>query len=829
MRRSTPRQKTLRYTRLAFLALCLAMLFFLGQKYRKANYNAPVLSLKINEICLNNPGTEVTQGLTYQSYIELYNPTGETISLAGLRLATDTGDNAQLLVGEIEPHGFSCIYALSEDGPEPEGSLSVRLSLSGVHTVTLTWEKIVNLATLKTEAALPVDSVPLPGIRTQGTVYARTEDGGKEFAPLRPTPGASNQTAAGLLAEQPVIETASGFYQNSVTVSMSAPDGLTIRYTLDGSTPDETSPVYQEPLHLTDPCAQPNVYAALTDIVAETTDYLPPAQAVDKAIVLRASAFDADGNYSNPVTASYFINQEQKNGYPDAWILSLTSDPDYLFSEERGIYVRGSGYEQAFKDGIIYEEFPWIELMDYMNYHREGSESERPAHLALFDEQGNTLLDQDCGIRIRGNESRSFPQKSFTLFARKRYGNSAFTSVFSDTEESCPSMILNNSQSLKKVFFFSLVSDRDTATQEYHPCQVFLDGEYWGMYFLMEKYSAEYLQNHYQVPADDILLIKDSEEVQSGKAEDFALYQEAAELLHSDLTDPDTCETLLETIDMQSLIDWLCTNIYIANTDTRPLGGNVYTWRSTRPDGEGWNDGRWRWILYDLDDSLAVGTEWENNEPWLMDTFTEHAGYYPAGFLDTEPLPALMQNEDFRRQFVLTFLDMANENFRPERVNVLLDQLKTQYADQADLSWQRWNTVPWYDSFEDQIETLRIFFENRFDAIVPALAEHFELTGDLVDLTLSIQTAGTDPESSSETDGGTVTLNTITPDLSNGSWNGRYYTDYPITLKAEPAKGYLFAGWELENGTFLSGDANEKEILVQLQESTELTAVFEAE
>lgn len=829
MRQSTPRQKTPRYTRLAFLALCLAMLFFLGQKYRKANYNAPVLSLKINEICLNNPGTEVKQGLTYQSYIELYNPTGETISLAGLRLATDTGDNAQLLVGEIEPHGFSCIYALSEDGPEPEGSLSVRLSLSGVHTVTLTWEKIVDLSTLKTEPALPVDSVSLPGILTQGTVYARTEDGGEEFAPLRPSPGASNQTAAGLLAEQPVIETASGFYQNSVTVSMSASEGLTIRYTLDGSTPDETSPVYQEPLHLTDPSAQPNVYAALTDIVAETTNYLPPAQAVDKAIVLRASAFDADGNYSNPVTASYFINQEQKNGYPDAWILSLTSDPDYLFSEERGIYVRGSGYEQALKDGIIYEEFPWIELMDYMNYHREGSESERPAHLALFDEQGNTLLDQDCGIRIRGNESRSFPQKSFTLFARKRYGSSAFTSIFSNPEATYPTIILNNSRTLKKVFFFSLVSDRDTATQEYHPCQVFLDGEYWGMYFLMEKYSAEYLQNHYQVPADDILLIKDSEEVQAGKSEDKILYQEAVDLLNSDLSDPDTYEKLSEAIDMQILIDWLCTNIYIANTDTRPLSSNVYTWRSTRPDGEGCNDGRWRWILYDLDDSLAVGTEWENNEPWLMDTFTEHAGYYPAGFLDTEPLPALMQNEDFRRRFVLTFLDMANENFCPERVSALLEQLETQYADQAALSWQRWNTTPCYDTFEEQIQSLRTCFENRFDVIVPALAEHFELTGDLVNLTLSAGTAGADPDSSSQTDGGTVTLNTITPDLSDGSWTGRYYTDYPVTLKAEPADGYQFAGWEFENGTFLSGDANEEEILVQLQGNTEIAAVFEAE
>lgn len=822
MRRSTPRQKTLRYTRLAFLALCLAMLFFLGQKYRKANYNTPILSLKINEICLSNPGTEVKQGLTYQSYIELYNPTGETISLAGLRFATDTGDNAQLLVGEIEPHGFSCIYALSEDETEPEDRLSVRLNLSGVHTVTLTWEKIVDLATLKTEAALPVDSVPLPGIRTQGTVYARTEDGGKEFAPLRPTPGASNRTAAGLLAEQPVIETASGFYQKSVTVSMSAPDGLTIRYTLDGSAPDEASPVYQEPLHLTDPSAQPNIYAARTDIVAETTTYLPPTQAVDKAVILRASAFDADGNYSNPVIATYFINLKQKDAYQDTWTLSLTSDPDNLFSEERGIYVRGSGYEQALKDGIIYEEFPWIELMDYMNYHREGSESERPAHLALFDEQGNTLLDQDCGIRIRGNESRSFPQKSFTLFARKRYGNSAFTSIFSNPETTYSTMILNNSRTLKKVFFFSLVSDRDTATQEYHPCQVFLDGEYWGMYFLMEKYSAEYLQNHYQIPADDILLIKDSEEVQSGKAEDIALYQEVAELLHSDLTDPDTYETLLETIDMQSLIDWLCTNIYITNTDTRPLGGNVYTWRSTHPDGEGWNDGRWRWILYDLDDSLAVGTEWENNEPWLMDTFTEHAGYYPAGFLDTEPLPALMQNEDFRRQFVLTFLDMANENFCPERVNTLLDQLEEDYSSQAALNWQRWNTCPWYDTLETQLDSLRTFFNNRFDFIIPCLADHFGLTGDLTDLTLSIHTEGSTEES-----GGTLTLNTITPDLTEQDWTGRYYTDYPVHLRARHAKGYRFVRWEIENGEILSGDSEQKKIDVQLGTDTRITAVFE--
>ena len=141
-----------------------------------------------------------------------------------------------------------------------------------------------------------------------------------------------------------------------------------------------------------------------------------------------------------------------------------------------------------------------------------------------------------------------------------------------------------------------------------------------------------------------------------------------------DLDDPEVYAGLLAQMDMQSFIDWMCTNIYIANTDSKPLENNVYTWQSelAAPDAEAGSlvcsDGKWRWMLYDLDDSLAVGTSMENGETYTMDSFTDHAGYAPSGYLDDEPMAALMKNADFRRQFVLTFLDMANENFRAERV-----------------------------------------------------------------------------------------------------------------------------------------------------------------
>ena len=174
-----------------------------------------------------------------------------------------------------------------------------------------------------------------------------------------------------------------------------------------------------------------------------------------------------------------------------------------------------------------------------------------------------------------------------------------------------------------------------------------------------------------------------------------------------------------------------------------------------------------------------------------------------------------MANAQFREQFVLTFLDLANENFSPEQVNAHLDQLAETYTDQADLSWQRWNTVSQYETVPEQIEDLRTFFEKRFDAVIPYLARHFDLTGDLVTLTLSQEGEGT------------VTLNSISPDLSGQNWSGRYYTDYPVALTAEAPEGYSFVGWEIEGGETVSGSASDAQIQVRLETDTEIRAVFE--
>lgn len=531
--------------------------------------------------------------------------------------------------------------------------------------------------------------------------------------------------------------------QTSVPFSLSENETVSLTR-LEENTADTASSVLLDTVYIPDSMKIGAVYARTED-----GGYLPPDSPVDKAVVLRAVAFDAAGNSSNITTATYFIDFDQKDGYENAAVLSLVTDPDNLFSSETGIYVRGALYDDAMEAGLIYNGLPWTYLTEYTNYYLEGAEAERPVYIQFFNASREETLAQDCGIRIRGNESRHFPQKSFSLYARSRYGSSSFSPVFFDTGISYPNLILNSGRQLKKIFFFSLVEDRDTAIQQYTPCQVFLNGEYWGMYYLMEKYSSEYLAGHYDVAPDNTLLVKDTRYVENGSPQDIARYKELRTFLaEQNLADPDVYQELLTKMDMQSFIDWMCTNIYIANTDTKPLGGNVLTWQTLTPENDAEGDGRFRW----------------------------------------------------------------------EHVKALLENLEEQHA-WADTGWMRWNTAPQTGTFEEQTAELHTFFEHRAEYIIPMLAEHFGLQGPLVDITLSSV-----PDKQ-----GSIKLNTISPDLSETDWNGQYYTDYPMTVRADSAKGYRFVRWEVDGGEIVSGDVNDPEIQVHLSGDVRITAHFKKE
>ena len=110
------------------------------------------------------------------------------------------------------------------------------------------------------------------------------------------------------------------------------------------------------------------------------------------------------------------------------------------------------------------------------------------------------------------------------------------------------------------------------------------------------------------------------------------------------------------------------------------------------------------------------------------------------------------------------------------------------------------------------MESVRSFYRDRPDKAANQLKSNCQLKGNLAVVTLN-----------NDTSEGTVKLNTITPAFTNNKWEGKYYTDYPVTLKAQPETGYRFARWETSDGQSYIEDTIE----LSLKGNVTVTAVYE--
>ena len=91
------------------------------------------------------------------------------------------------------------------------------------------------------------------------------------------------------------------------------------------------------------------------------------------------------------------------------------------------------------------------------------------------------------------------------------------------------------------------------------------------------------------------------------------------------------------------------------------------------------------------------------------------------------------------------------------------------------------------------------------------LTKNLNLSGKTVDVTLKINNG----------ESGLIKVNTTLPTFRDGSWIGKYFTDYPIEISAVEKEGYKFVEW--------TGSVNSKESTVKLdlKENIEIKAVFE--
>ena len=571
-------------------------------------------------------------------------------------------------------------------------------------------------------------------------------------------------------APMPEPSVPAGYYQEAFVLTLSAPEGGTIYYTTDGSEPSPQSAVYTDGIRIENRSDQPNVYNAVQNVVADWKNYVPNSTPVEKGTVVRAIFVSDWGAESDILTQTYFVGIPQPE---DRYTLSLVFEPDELFGTD-GIYVTGTDYD-AWYSAAVNPDPDEVRLNPMLNYLQD---LEIPAVVQILGEDGE-ILNQSIGLRLQGRASRREDKKPFTLTARVEYGGSNVFDVSLFDGITSHSVMLK--RYLTDVLAADIVADRDVSVLHTQPVRVYLNGEYWYDCYMTERYDQQFFRQYYQV--SDRWLVKEgtpNEDTEDGTVQsaydEYMYWVETA-----DFSDPVQWEQFLEETDLQSYIDYMVINYYLCNVDMAEYT-NYVVWRSSYEGNGPYEDARWRWCIYDIG-----ALEWIPNYPEqygsaeAVNLFSEEYMYSQMRMYN-----ALKRVPEFCRRFVLSFMDIVNNNFRPESVQSVLEK----YG--MDLNWQNG------------------FLRKRPQYATAYLAEEFGLTGTLETVIITTEDAGR----------GTVTVNTSQIDLSDGSWSGQYYTDYPITVTAQANPGYRFAGWK--------GDTHEtgETITVSLDGGAALEAVF---
>ena len=381
----------------------------------------------------------------------------------------------------------------------------------------------------------------------------------------------------------------SGFYPKEflLSLSLSTPNKITkIFYTIDGSDPtnSNTTKEYIEPILIKDRSNESNIYSDIEEdedspiSVSHGIGFKKPPFLVDKCMVIRVVAKN-NNLYGNITEKVYFITTGALSNYEKYNVVSLVTNPDNLFDPEKGINVTGNQYIQ-WKNSENYDPNKDIYALDNScNFFMKGSEWEREGSITIF-EKGVVILEQNVGIRIKGSTSRNSPPKSFNIYARKKYGKDKIKSkdLLSNNFDKDGNPITEyDSISLRSISFLNrlrnqfsikLIHDRkNQTTTEMKNCVLFLNGEYWGMYTLMEKFSSDFFSKHYGIPKDNVVYFKQYE-MKEGPIKE---YNEIMNFMNvyskKNLSNTVFYKDICDKIDIDSFIEHYAANIYVGTYD----------------------------------------------------------------------------------------------------------------------------------------------------------------------------------------------------------------------------------------------------------------------
>ena len=576
-----------------------------------------------------------------------------------------------------------------------------------------------------------------------------------------PTPEGENNSEEflGVLISEVIFSHNAGILESPISLVLEAGEDEYIRYTKDRTEPNALSYLYEGPIEI-------NVNS-----------------------VIRAKSFKDSYISSYSYTRTYLFNVSHEIPF-----VSLVTDPYNLFDDDYGIYVYGDEYNPA------YPHFGANFWEDW----------ERPIHFSLYNEDGTLAANYNAGVKIFGGWSRGQDQRSLSIFARGGYGVSEFEYQFFEdiNYDEFQSLVLRNSgndwlrSNIRDVATTSLMEGSGLDYQKYTSVASYINGDYWGIYHMREKTSENMLASKHNVNANEIDLLELNAEIVDGDNQEYIELRNFVE--ENDLSIQSNYEYVKNEIDINNFIMYNVAQIYIDNRDWP--GNNIKYWKHP--------EGKWRWILYDTDFGFSGQwwSSWDLDYAYSYNTLEfaldSNGPSWPNPPWSTLMFRRLVENIEFRNKFINRYADEMNSRFLPDRVidhfTNIYDSILSEIPNHLD----RWNSGMSSSDIYFYVDKMNNFAANRQPEAKQHILEEFNLP-DYHKVSILNQTPTY----------GYVRLNNNLI-IQEEDWEGDYFEEVPITLKAVAESGYEFSHWSGES------DSTDSEIELSISEYSEIQAHF---
>jgi len=701
-------------------------------------------SIYINEIQVANIDMFIDPSYNYGGWVEIHNPASKSVSLSGLYVSDDPDSLQKCKLptnyGLVTAKGNRCVWF---DHYAPKGDLTQ--SDVAFKQVPFRLNPEGGIIIFSNTAGEIIASQTYPPAIARCS-YARITDGSDTWAYCStPTPAKSNNGSsfASVQLPPPVVNLDATVYTNPLQVQVTIPEGATLRYTTNGSTPTLSNG-------------------------STSTDGI--FQVSNTTRVYRFRLFQ-DGKLPSAVVTRTYIYRTKDYYLP---IVSVVTDQKNLYDNTIGAYTDGT-------NGISGNN------KDSSNKNRNWERPVNFEYLVPDDDGGSFLmaLNQECDFEVCGGWSRHFsPASSFRLKGAKYYlGNNYFPyPVFKD-KPFIKNKVLqirnggnDNNCRIRDAAIHQMVIESGfyLDCQACQPAHIFINGTYKFMFNIREPNNKNLGYSNYGIDNDEMdqFEINGSKGYQQKTGDDVAFrrWMTLAQQLAADPTNEGIYQEICELVDIDEYTNYMAAECYIGSGDWLTNSNNVKGFRAR-------DDGKFHLVMMDVDAGFGSTSMLSNLSGSLNDSrYDTRHNFLIEIFLN------MLKHAGFKRRFVDAYSIVNASVFTPERAKEVTQRMASLSETALSFDGQSpWNSA---NSLANSISST----SNRL-ARMNTLRSYLGLSNPyIVSLSSNLPSAR-------------LLLNG--QEIPQNYFSGNIYP--PATLKAQAPAGYRFTGWKAD-GVFSASE-----------------------